>query len=33
MGSTEYVACLAANKSTPLVKAFVDLVRETVIVR
>jgi LysR family transcriptional regulator, low CO2-responsive transcriptional regulator len=28
MGSTEYVACLAANKSTPLVKAFVDLVRE-----
>jgi aminoethylphosphonate catabolism LysR family transcriptional regulator len=30
MASTEYVACLADRKSTPLVKAFLDIVQETV---
>ena len=30
MASTEYVACLADRKATPLVKAFLDIVQETV---
>jgi hypothetical protein len=30
MASTEYVVCLADRKSTPLVKAFLDIVLETV---
>jgi aminoethylphosphonate catabolism LysR family transcriptional regulator len=30
MASTEYVACLSDRKSTPLVKAFLDIVQETV---
>jgi hypothetical protein len=30
MASTEYVVCLADRKATPLVKAFLDIVQETV---